>query len=188
MNPLEPSEVDEPVIVWQESEGHYRPVEQPLTDFLSRRGIAASYKRVPLLAFIHQSCIEAMQAHAGQDILREQAGILCGHAWLDPGGQHYIEVTKAVAVETVNTPSRFRFHEKSWQAVWDRMGNDLSILGWYHSHPGMGIFLSPTDLRTQQLYFGAPWQIAVVLDPVARELGVFCGSERIEPEIIVDSA
>lgn len=190
MNPLDPSVApaeteDDPAIVWQESESAYKPAEQPLSEFLLRRGLACNLERAPLLAFIHQSCIAAMQSHAGQDILREQAGILCGQAWLDPGGQLYIEVATAVAVETVNTPSHFRFHEKSWQAVWNKMGSDANILGWYHSHPGMGIFLSATDLRTQQLYFGAPWQIAVVLDPVSRELGVFCGGERIEPEIII---
>lgn len=186
MNPHERLEVDDPAIVWQETETAYKPVEQPLSEFLSRRAIAFDGRQVPLLAFLHQSCVAAMQSHAGQDILREQAGILCGQAYLDPGGQLYIEVATAVAVETVNTPSYFRFHEKSWQAVWNRMGRDANILGWYHSHPGMGIFLSATDLRTQQLYFGAPWQIAVVLDPVSRELGVFCGGERIEPIMIAD--
>jgi proteasome lid subunit RPN8/RPN11 len=190
MNPPNPpgaqaATKDDAAIVWQESESAYKPIEQPLSEFLSRGGIACNPERTPLLAFIHQGCIAAMQSHAGQDILREQAGILCGQAYLDPGGQLYIEVATAVAVETVNTASNFRFHQKSWQAVWNRMGRDANILGWYHSHPGMGIFLSATDLRTQQLYFGTAWQIAVVLDPVSRELGVFCGDKRIEPVTII---
>lgn len=215
-------------IVWQESEIAYRPIEQPLSEFLSARNLqqfqsccspAGNHEKVKnedvetlhgnvsrakhgkytntgsalatqpggnaLLVFIRQSCIAAMESHVRQDILREQAGILCGQAYRDPSGQHYIEVTAAVAVETLNSSSYFRFHERSWQAVWETMGNDGNILGWYHSHPGMGIFLSATDLRTQELYFGAPWQIAVVLDPVRREIGVFGGNQRI-PILTID--
>lgn len=166
-------------IVWQESEIAYRPIEQPLSEFLSGKTIAIQPEGNALLVFIRQCCMAAMELHVRQDILREQAGILCGQAYRDPSGQHYIEVTAAVAVQTLNSSSYFRFHERSWQAVWDTMGKDGNILGWYHSHPGMGIFLSATDLRTQELYFGAPWQIAVVLDPVSREIGVFAGRERI---------
>jgi proteasome lid subunit RPN8/RPN11 len=170
---------DEPSIVWQESEIAYRPIEQPLSEFLSPRNLSVPSESSALLVFIRQSCIAAMESHVRQDILREQAGILCGQAYRDPSGQHYIEVTAAVAVQTLNSSSYFRFHERSWQAVWETMGNDGNILGWYHSHPGMGIFLSATDLRTQELYFGAPWQIAVVLDPVSREIGAFHQDQRI---------
>lgn len=166
-------------IVWQESEIAYRPIEQPLSEFLSKRNLSVQPEGNGLLVFLRQSCITVMESHVRQDILREQAGILCGQAYRDPSGQHYIEVTAAVAVETLNGSSYFRFHERSWQAVWETMGNDGNILGWYHSHPGMGIFLSATDLRTQELYFGAPWQVAVVLDPVGREMGVFRGNERV---------
>jgi proteasome lid subunit RPN8/RPN11 len=171
---------DEPSILWQESEHGYKPVERPLADFLSGRGIAVNQKDAPLLVFMRQDCIQAMEVHAGQDILREQAGILCGQAYFDPSGQHYIEVTAAVAVETLNSSSYFRFHERSWQSVWEKMGDESNILGWYHSHPGMGIFLSATDLRTQELYFSASWQIAVVLDPVSREVGTFHRDQRIQ--------
>jgi proteasome lid subunit RPN8/RPN11 len=52
-----------------------------------------------------------------------------------------------------------------------------TVVGWFHSHPGLGVFLSGTDLRTQRDCFGAEWQIAVVLDPQRREFGVFAGPD-----------
>jgi proteasome lid subunit RPN8/RPN11 len=55
-----------------------------------------------------------------------------------------------------------------------------NVIGWYHTHPGMGAFLSPTDLRTQQLYFQSRWQIAVVIDPVRRETRIFFGAAGVK--------
>ncbi|KNC55778.1 COP9 signalosome complex subunit 5a [Thecamonas trahens ATCC 50062] len=53
-------------------------------------------------------------------------------------------------------------------------------IGWYHSHPGLQVFLSGTDCTTQRLYqqFMDPW-LAIVIDPVRTmtsgkvELGAF---------------
>jgi hypothetical protein len=61
--------------------------------------------------------------------------------------------------------------------------NGLTILGWYHSHPGHGIFLSGTDLNTQRLSFNKIWQIAIVYDPLRHEIGYFYGADgkRTQP-------
>jgi hypothetical protein len=47
------------------------------------------------------------------------------------------------------------------------------IVGWYHSHPSYGIFLSGDDTFIQQNFFNQPWQIAIVIDPVRKEIGTF---------------
>ena len=55
-----------------------------------------------------------------------------------------------------------------------------NCIGWYHSHPGLKVFLSGTDVTTQRLYqqFMDPW-MAIVIDPVRTmtsgkvELGAF---------------
>lgn len=40
------------------------------------------------------------------------------------------------------------------------------IVGWAHTHPGLGLFLSGTDIRTQQMYQQMhPKAFALVLDP-----------------------
>ncbi len=45
------------------------------------------------------------------------------------------------------------------------------ICGWYHSHPGLGVFLSPTDIETHKKSFQIlnPRAIAIVIDPTQTE-------------------
>ncbi|KAF1814939.1 COP9 signalosome complex subunit 5 [Eremomyces bilateralis CBS 781.70] len=44
-------------------------------------------------------------------------------------------------------------------------GQAENAVGWYHSHPGYGCWLSGIDVGTQRLYqFSEPW-VAVVIDP-----------------------
>ncbi len=47
------------------------------------------------------------------------------------------------------------------------MGRNENVVGWYHSHPGYGCWLSGIDVSTQMLnqQFQEPW-LAVVVDPV----------------------
>jgi proteasome lid subunit RPN8/RPN11 len=41
------------------------------------------------------------------------------------------------------------------------------IIGWFHTHPGMSSFMSPTDVHTQKIYQAFfPEAIAIVIDPV----------------------
>lgn len=48
------------------------------------------------------------------------------------------------------------------------------IVGWYHSHIGAGVFMSETDIQTQlRLQQFSPHVVALVIDNVAKEFGVF---------------
>ncbi len=39
------------------------------------------------------------------------------------------------------------------------------IVGWYHTHPRMGIFLSHYDTWLHNNFFPEPWQVALVVEP-----------------------
>ena len=165
-------------ILWHESQNVYQPIRRPLPEFLSTIELTSHNNVVPespLLVFLEQTCAANMHQHAEQDILREQAGILCGQAYLSDR-QHYVVVESSVAVDTLGDAAHFKFHQNSWPGMWNHLEIGCNIVGWYHTHPAMGIFLSSTDLRTQQRYFSSPWQIAVVIDPVGQEFGVFYGA------------
>ena len=166
-------------ILWHENQNIYQPSARPLADFLATIDLVSpiSIRRPEgdpsLRVFITQRCFDAMQEHARCDILREQAGILCGQAYHD-SDQLYLDVNSAFPVDTISSSAHFQFHEGSWEPVWKQFENKV-VVGWYHTHPGLGIFLSPTDLRTQENYFSACWQIAVVIDPISRAFGIFHG-------------
>lgn len=53
----------------------------------------------------------------------------------------------------------------------EHVGHD--IVGWYHSHPGHGIFLSNHDAFIHQNFFSDPACLALVIDPLNGEEGMF---------------
>jgi proteasome lid subunit RPN8/RPN11 len=69
------------------------------------------------------------------------------------------------------------FTTEAWDdmhAIRDRDHPDSpTFVGWYHSHPGFGIFLSDADVFIHRNWFGHPFQIAFVVDPQDEEEGVF---------------
>lgn len=68
------------------------------------------------------------------------------------------------------------FTHVAWEHLHRTMDDefpDSSVIGWYHSHPGHGIFLSGHDQFIQRNFFAEAWQVAIVIDPVARTEGFF---------------
>ena len=47
------------------------------------------------------------------------------------------------------------------------------IVGWYHTHPRMGIFLSHYDTFLHNHFFPEPWQVALVVEPHSSVGGFF---------------
>lgn len=51
--------------------------------------------------------------------------------------------------------------------------DEMKIVGWYHSHPGFGVFMSGTDVITQRRYFPRDFHVALVIDPINGDRGFF---------------
>ena len=65
-------------------------------------------------------------------------------------------------------------YEKQFQNLKIKKQDDnLRIVGWWHSHPGIGCFLSSTDFRTQEFFFPESYQVALVVDPIREEFKFF---------------
>lgn len=47
------------------------------------------------------------------------------------------------------------------------------IAGWYHSHPGHGIFLSQIDIASQMTFFNQPYHVALVVDSKSQRYAFF---------------
>lgn len=47
------------------------------------------------------------------------------------------------------------------------------IVGWYHTHPQMGVFLSHYDTWLHSNFFPEPWQVALVVEPFSSIAGFF---------------
>lgn len=63
-----------------------------------------------------------------------------------------------------------------------------SVVGWYHSHPGFGCWLSSVDINTQQSFEQlTPRAVAVVVDPIQSVKGkvVIDAFRLIQPQTVV---
>jgi len=118
----------------------------------------------------------AISAHAAEDTSIEICGVLVGEWKKDADGpyahiSHFIRCNDAASKNTEVT-----FTHQSWSQINDEMDSkysDKRIVGWYHSHPDFGIFLSDRDMFIQEHFFSGPGQIAYVVDPVRKVEGVF---------------
>jgi proteasome lid subunit RPN8/RPN11 len=167
-------------INWSDLGEVYSPPIKPLDEFLPQIDLSDADKNVPTLLFFETIAHQRMLDDACRDTSREHGGILTGEACKGPSGQFYVLIKDAIAAtDSQGSSTHLQFRAESWKPVWDHLHSNPSvqILGWYHTHPGLGVFLSGTDLRTQRLYFGSPWNIAVVIDPIARKIGYFFGEE-----------
>ncbi len=65
-------------------------------------------------------------------------------------------------------------YEKKFQKLKQKKNDEnLRIVGWWHSHPSFGVFLSTTDVATQEFFFPESFQVALVVDPVNNEYDFF---------------
>lgn len=113
--------------------------------------------------------------HLATDMSVEQGGILVGD--VDEDGRVVGIDASIQAVEAVERPAALTFTHETWDHVNAVLGQDHpdgKIVGWYHSHPNLGIHLSEQDEFIHTHFFPMPWHIAYVVDPVL-ELRAFFG-------------
>ncbi len=113
----------------------------------------------------------------------EMGGVLIGH--VDENGAN-ITVTGFFPEQIEETPGYCMFDGK-WMAIAaaacdyanstiEGDGPPIRVIGWIHTHPDIGIFLSGTDIKTfRQLRNQCPERrfVAVVVDPLRNEHGIF---------------
>lgn len=104
---------------------------------------------------------------------REQGGLLLGNCFVDDDRVFAAAWRSLPAPSVRSTPVGLTFTHDSWAAMFEQIPPGEAIVGWYHSHPGLGVFLSERDLFIHRHFFELQWQVALVLDPSNREVGLF---------------
>lgn len=119
----------------------------------------------------------AMQEHAHTRLDAEVGGVLLGKVCRDTRETPYLLIDGHVAaLEAESRASNVTFTGESWTKIHESIDRDFpgaQIVGWYHTHPSFGIFLSEMDVFIQRHFFEAPHQVAIVIDPVANTHGGF---------------
>lgn len=117
----------------------------------------------------------------------EQGGLLLGHVDQDATHIHGIAEDAVAANLAHGTAAHLQFSTQAWKEMLDYVdgleaqGLHLSVIGWYHTHPGhLEVFMSSVDEETQRRLFNRDWHFSVVLNPQRQEFRVFHGRESEE--------
>lgn len=127
---------------------------------------------------------EEVEAHCFSRVDAEVGGFLIGR--IDDEGTHVTASHASLAAQSGQT--HLTFTHDAWDEILPVLESDYpgqAIVGWYHSHPGFGVFLSEYDIFIQENFFGADGQIALVVDPLAGTYGFLTarGGEAREEEL-----
>jgi proteasome lid subunit RPN8/RPN11 len=125
--------------------------------------------------------------HAAEDTSIEVCGVLVGTWRRDERGP-FVSITASIRGAAAESKhAEVTFTHETWakiNAQMDASYRDLAIVGWYHTHPDFGIFLSERDRFIHEHFFSGAGQLACVIDPVRKLEGVFLwadGKPRLCP-------
>ncbi|TWU04162.1 Mov34/MPN/PAD-1 family protein [Symmachiella macrocystis] len=127
-----------------------------------------------------EKCHVSILAHAEEDTSVEICGVLVGGVQHDAHGPFALISEHIRADAATSKFAEVTFTHEAWSKInaeMDSRYSDLSIVGWYHTHPDFGIFLSDRDEFIHQNFFSGASQIAHVVDPIRKTEGVFVWRE-----------
>lgn len=126
--------------------------------------------------FFEPEVHDGILSHASEDTSFEICGILVGRWESDSNGPFAVVSNRIRCDNASSKLAEVTFTHESWAQINEEMDtkySDLRIIGWYHSHPDFGIFLSDRDVFIQENFFSGVGQVAFVVDPVRKTEGVF---------------
>ena len=151
----------------------FRQLPAPTADWLRHGNTPGESQPVVLM---HQTALLQVNAHSRSRLDCELGGALLGHAYRYKTGV-VVEVKAALpAVSSDHGPVHFTFSADSWAKLHrDRTAHyaQLDIVGWFHTHPDLGVFYSSDDVVVHSAAFTQPWHAGLVVDPVREEAAFF---------------
>lgn len=125
-----------------------------------------------------QEVLVGVDQHLSLSLEYEAGGFLLGNRYCCPNsGRNYVIIDQYSPAKFIeSTQINLSFTHEAWAQMSDELSGKFLgklIIGWYHSHPGMGVFLSTSDLMIHEGRFPEPWMFALVVDPKSHEAGVF---------------
>lgn len=113
-----------------------------------------------------------IRQHSRSSMKAEVCGVLIGNT----EKERTVVEACIPGVNAAQGGAHVTFTQDTWEQIYrikDQQYPNEKIIGWYHSHPGFGVFLSEHDLFIQENFFSSPQQIAWVYDPQTDEEGCF---------------
>jgi proteasome lid subunit RPN8/RPN11 len=121
---------------------------------------------------VDSEVVRQIRQHARSSSKTEVCGVLIGQ-----DRDHRVDVAACIEGQNAEEAgAHVTFTQETWEhiyAVKDQKYPEERIVGWYHSHPGFGVFLSDHDTFIHRNFFSSPGQVAWVFDPHSDEEGCF---------------
>ncbi len=141
---------------------------------------------------VSQEVLIKVNEHVSQTLDRELGGFLLGNRYrCTVTGSDYVIIDQySPAKFTESTEVRLAFTHDAWAQISDELSGKFLgklLIGWYHSHPRLDVFLSSHDMEIQTERFAEPWMVALVLEPEKHHGGFFCSRDgRVNPHSPVE--
>ncbi|CDA19445.1 mov34/MPN/PAD-1 family protein [Ruminococcus sp. CAG:488] len=134
--------------------------------------------------YILQSVYKEIHRFTQNKNTNESGGMLVGTTLEEFGKTNIIILGFVEAKYCEATPTTLRFTHETWKYVHNEIEKKYpgkKIVGWIHTHPDFGIFLSEYDKFIHQNFFNEDYQVAYVVDPIQKIEGFyFWINEKIE--------
>jgi len=125
----------------------------------------------------------SMLGHAGSRLDCEVGGFLLGQLGKDEKGIFFIVHAAVQAAAATEARASVKFTHASWEYLDAERRLHYAhekLVGWYHTHPGYGVFYSSYDEFIQKNFFSGSNAFGVVLDPIHKELGLYQFTESLK--------
>ena len=126
--------------------------------------------------YIMQSVYKEIHEFTKDKVTVESGGMLMGYIVQANGKTNIIIDGFIEGKYSEGTPTTLKFTHETWDYVHKEADTHFphdKIIGWIHTHPNFGIFLSNYDKFIHQNFFNDENQIAYVVDPIQHIEGFF---------------
>lgn len=129
-------------------------------------------KKRPSRIEVHPAVMAGIEKHAYSNLEAEVGGVFYGSI-----SGKTTKITGSVPASKASAEQMtLTFTHEVWEDIY-RQGEKYfpgeQIVGWYHTHPSFGLFLSEYDQFIQKNFFANVGQLALVIDPIAGNMGWF---------------
>lgn len=145
------------------------------------RKAAAPAAQQAYRVFVAEAAFDRAVERGAADTGREVGGVLVGQLLRDEAGPYLLIEDTIDALHAEEKGAELTFTHETWEHIHREMDSKHGarrVVGWYHTHPGFGIFLSDRDQFIHKSFFNLPFQVAFVYDPKSREHGMFAWQDN----------
>lgn len=126
--------------------------------------------------YISQAVYKEIHKFTKNKTTNESGGMLVGTV-IEEFGKSNIIISGFVEAKFCEaTPTTLKFTHETWKFVHkeiEKKHAGKKIVGWIHTHPDFGIFLSEYDKFIHQNFFSEAHQVAYVVDPIQNIEGFY---------------